>query len=158
MKNQRDRMLLVLINVYIFATILYYVFLRNIVDTLPIVALLGGHVNYYALIGALCLTEAHPAMQGFITSVMVVGEIAYPLLLLFSYFIAIRKRKYKFFAGMVIFNIVFLLTMTILCFYVANANWLLSTSVWADILGNSLYSYVLFRLICKKNCVDYSEA
>ena len=100
MKNQRDRMLLVLINVYIFATILYYVFLRNIVDTLPIVALLGGHVNYYALIGALCLTEAHPAMQGFITSVMVVVEIAYPLLLLFSYFIAIRKRKYKFFAGM----------------------------------------------------------
>jgi len=44
MKNQRDRMLLVLINVYIFATILYYVFLRNIVVKLIIIIMLVNFI------------------------------------------------------------------------------------------------------------------
>lgn len=144
--EKRQKTAKMLVNLYVLMTVLYYVLLPYVLEGFPIIASLGGHINYYAFLAAHSLSGTQYLFQHAVAYLMITIEIAYPIALLCCYLLAVIKKKYKPFGILAVINITLLLGMILMCALCAGVYWWSNASIWFDLIGNALYCVAFFQV------------
>ena len=145
-RSAKRRVAMILVNLYVLMTVLYYILLPYILEHVPFMAMVGGHINYYAFLAAYSLSDTQHPIRHAVSYLMAVIEIAYPLALLCCYLLAVLKKRYRPFWVLAVINIILLLGIIVLCASCAGVYWWSYASIWFDLIGNTLYCVAFFKI------------
>ncbi len=134
-----------LVHIYGAMSILFYLFIPVFGVDIPIFCFLGGHVNYYAFLGALVVSqlENHVITTVAIDTMLFI-EILYPMLLLAFYLLAIIKSRFFPFGLLAVLSNLFTLFVIILSMLCAEGFALPEIFIFCNLIGNTGYCIAFF--------------
>lgn len=136
---------------YLINTALFYIFFPFI-HVFPPLAILGAHAPYYLLLLALLLLEANIVSPGILIGCSLITAelcflIAFIVVCVFAFF---RKKAFPFLVLTVLSNLITIVTVVFAIFLNGDAV-VISGDIFCSIIGNAIWGYLLFRIICKQD-------
>lgn len=145
-----QHILLILIHLYIFMTLLFYALFISGSANLCGFAMPAGRLNYYALLGALSLSQTQGLISQISPYIMIAIEIVYPITLLGTYLIAWIKKSFNAFFVLSVINVLFAIVVILICEVCSEKYWWPDIKILADVLSNTIYC-IIFSIFLKKN-------